>query len=223
MAMRLLFVSLLVCMFVGPVFADPPATQPLNWSDAVNGIRVALQVDPVTWPQRTQDGKPFPIVLKLHVKNVSDKPVSLHDWRNQPGAILLAYASGQLVEWGGGNNTVLDPVKGEVTRPVAPVFDPATGKTVGPSVVIPLVDVAAGQTHVFENTVQFDNGRLHWPILSGGVYHWPFQPNQKLAPGEYQLQGIYEMGSPSRQIEAISVVKVKVVVDVPTPAMRPAP
>ncbi len=221
--MRLLSVSLLVLMFVGAAFANPPTTQPLNWSEAINGIKVALQVDPMTWPLHTQDGKPLPIALKLHVKNVSDRPVSLHDWRNQPGAILLVYASGKLVEWGGGNNTVLDPGKGEVTRPAAPIFDPVTGKMVGPAVVIPLVNVAAGQTHVFENTVQFDNGRLHWPILSGGIYHWPFQPNQKLAPGEYQLRGIYEMGSPSRQIEAISAVKVKIVVDVPAPAMRPAP
>jgi hypothetical protein len=199
-----------------------PATA-LPWSEAINGIKVALQVDPVTWPLHTQDGKPFSIVLKLHVKNVSDRPVSLHDWRNQPGAILLAYAFGKLVEWGGGSNTVADPGKGEVARPVAPVFDPLTEKIVGPAAVIPPVDVAAGQTHVFEKTVRFDNGRLHWPILSGGIYYWPFQPNQKLAPGEYQLRGIYEMGSPSWWIEAISTVKVKVVVDVPAPAMRPAP
>ena len=33
----------------------------LPWSETVQGLEVALQVDPVTWPLHTQDGKPFPI------------------------------------------------------------------------------------------------------------------------------------------------------------------
>jgi len=179
---------------------------------ALNGMRVALEVKPMTWPLHTQDNKALAIVLKLHVQNVSEQTISVSDWRSQPAALLLAYDAGKLVEWGGGSKVMIDPAKGKAAQPEVFPAAPAPEKNAPATDAIPQVELAAGATCVFENTVQFDGGRLVWPIQGGGIYHWPFKPKDKLAPGKYELRAGYEFfGRMRERGEIRSAVKVTVV------------
>ncbi len=203
----------LIATYAAP--AAPPAAQAeasLPWSEPANGMRVALEVKQITWPLHTHDNKPLAIVLKLHVQNVSQKPITVSDWRRQPGALLMAYESGRLVEWGGGSNVLIDPAKGETARPEVPAAIPTPDKNAPAPVPVPQVELAAGATCVFENTVEFEGGRLVWPIQGGGIYHWPFKPKDMLAPGKYELRAGYEFfGSMRGQQEIRSAVKITVV------------
>jgi hypothetical protein len=189
-------------------------------------MRVALEVKQITWPLHTQDHKPLAVVLKLYVQNVSEKPISVGDWSSQPGALLLAYGSGKLVEWGGGSQVLVDPAKGEGAKPEVPAAAPTPDKNVPPAAPALEIDLAAGATCVFENTVQFDGGRLVWPIQSGGIYHWPFKPTDTLAPGKYELRAGYEFFGAMRGANEIrSAVMITVVDklrDAPAPATQPA-
>jgi len=206
-----------------PPDAQPPASLP--WTEPANGMRVALEVGPVTWPLHSRDDKALAVVLKLHVQNVSKQPISVGDWRSQPGALLMAYDSGRLVEWGGGSKVLMDPAKVETSRPETPAAIPAPDKNAPAAVPAPQVELAAGATCIFENTVQFEGGRLVWPIQGGGIYHWPFKPKDTLAPGKYELRAGYEFfGSMRGPQEIRSAVKITVVdrISEPVPPV-PAP